>query len=710
MSFPALPDSLSATPLAALPLVVMDTETTGLDPAQDRVIEIGAYRPVPGRHVEECDLFVEFVHPDIAIPKSSTEIHGIEDSDVAGAGSFSKIVTAFVDWAGASVIVGYSIGFDMAILKAEHARHDMVWRAPRCLDVRHLVTLLAPNLPNPSLETAAGWLGIDVANRHRALGDALVTGQVFMALIPRLREKGIITLAQAERACRGLTGQMQEEARAGWEGLSGRSDTIKGFADFARIDSYPYRHRVEDLMSSPPLTTGARVSVTEVLGVMMARKVSSLLVLPDAGHADYGIVTERDILRMLDQDGPASLDRPVSTIASRPLITIHRHEFVYRALSRMADKGFRHLAVTEDDGGVVGVLSARDLLRQRADDAISLGDGIERADSADALEQVWSDLTLVARALVYEGVDARTIASMISRELRALTERACQLAEQRMASEGLGDPPCDYAMMVLGSGGRGESLLAMDQDNAIIFRDGEPGGTVDQWFESLGRHVADTLNGAGVAYCKGGIMASNADWRMDANRWKTTVRSWVSRSRPEDILNCDIFFDAMPVHGTVELADTLRENAIAEAGQVRRFLTTLAMNAANFDNPIGWFGRFKLDEGRVDLKLNGILPIFSTARVAALQYGLNHRSTPARLSGLKETGEVSERTVDTLIEAHRILLNLILRQQLRDLDAGLALSNKVDPTELTELDRQEMRWALEQIPRVTGFLGTPVVG
>lgn len=710
MTFPALPESLSATPLAALPLVVMDTETTGLDPAQDRIIEIGAYRPVPGRHVEETDIFVEFVNPGRPIPAASTAIHGIEDADVSAAGSFSKVSAAFVDWAGSCVVVGYSIGFDMAILKAEHVRHDMVWRPPRCLDVRHLVALLAPNLPNPSLETAAGWLEIDVSNRHRALGDALVTGQVFMALIPKLRERGIVTLAQAERACRALSGQMQEEARAGWEGLSGRTDAIKGFADFARIDSFPYRHRVGDLMSAPPLTTGARVPVREALSIMMARKVSSLLVQPGSQNPDYGIVTERDILRMLDQDGPSALDQPVTQIASRPLVTVQRDEFVYRALSRMSGKGFRHLAVSDEAGAVVGVLSARDLLRQRADDAISLGDGIERAETVETLEQVWSDLTLVARALVYEGVDARTIASMISRELRALTERACQLAEQRMAKDGLGAPPVPYTMMVLGSGGRGESLLAMDQDNAIVYSEGGPDSPEDQWFESLGRHVADTLNSAGVCYCKGGIMASNAEWRMDAARWKDTVRSWVSRSRPEDILNCDIFFDAMPVHGQAALADSLRENAIAEAGKVRSFLTTLAMNAAKFDSPIGWFGRFKQEDGRVDLKLNGIMPIFSTARVAALQYGLTHRSTPARLSGLKETGEVSERTIDTLIEAHRILLNLILRQQLRDLDNGLPLSNKVAPSDLTELDRQEMRWALEQVPRVTGLLGTPVVG
>ena len=64
---------------------------------------------------------------------------------------------------------------------------------------------------------------------------------------------------------------------------------------------------------------------------------------------------------------------------------------------------------------------------------------------------------------------------MISRELRALTARACELAEAEMAEAGLGEAPAPYALLVLGSGGRGESLLAMDQDNALIYADGRPG-------------------------------------------------------------------------------------------------------------------------------------------------------------------------------------------------------------------------------------------
>ena len=69
-----------------------------------------------------------------------------------------------------------------------------------------------------------------------------------------------------------------------------------------------------------------------------------------------------------------------------------------------------------------------------------------------------------------------------------------------------------------------------------------------------------------------------------------------------------------------------------------------------------------------------------------------------------------EKVVDDLAEAHRILLNLILRQQLRDIDAGIALSNKVDPSELSSFEKQEMKWALERVPLVSDLLGVPALG
>lgn len=101
------------------------------------------------------------------------------------------------------------------------------------------------------------------------------------------------------------------------------------------------------------------------------------------------------------------------------------------------------------------------------------------------------------------------------------------------------------------------------------------------------------------------------------------------------------------------------------------------------------------------------MALFSSARVLALKYGLQERSTRDRLLAAKSHLDVGDEMIGNLIEAHRILLDTILRQQLRDLESGLALTNGIIPGELTGLQRDNLRWALDQIPLTTNLLGTP---
>ena len=514
MTFADTPDRLSGMPLATLPAVVLDTETTGLDVSRDRVIEIGAVRLSHGP-VETAETFATLIDPGTPLAPASSRVHGIRDADVTGAPGFADGMAAFVQWAGPSLIVGYSVGFDLAILKAEHGRCGLAWRAPRSLDIAHLVAQVAPRLPDLSLETAAAWLEIEIGTRHRAVADARLAARLFLALVPKLRAQGVRTLAEAERACRSLTGRMDEEARIGWHRVGRAGPAATRLAEYARIESFPYRHRVSALMTVPPLIIDNDMAIKDALDTMLANKVSSLFLEEEPGIAGYGIITERDVLRALSGMGAEALGAPVRRFARRPLFSVETEEFAYRALVDMAKGGFRHLGVFDEAGALVGALSARDLLRQRAQDAVALGDSIEAAATPAALGTVWSELTAVVRALVFEEVDVRDIAAIISRELRALTRRACELAAAELEDGGRGGAPVPYAMLVLGSGGRGESLLAMDQDNAIVYRSGADVDAVDPWFEALGTRVADILNDAGLAYCKGGVMAANAAWRSD---------------------------------------------------------------------------------------------------------------------------------------------------------------------------------------------------
>ena len=698
----------SVTPLASLNAIAFDTETTGLDTARARIIQVGAVKISKGR-IDQDQNFQQLVNPGEPIPPASTAIHGIYDEDVVSSESFTVISTEYQQWCGHSVMIGYCSGFDLAMFKREHQLAGLEWSAPRTLDIRYLVTIVAPSLPDYSLDTIAAWLGVEIHNRHSALGDAIATAQVFLALVPRLREHGIRTLAEAEKACAQLTTTAAREVSLGWHELHQPSSSEKSsLAALTRIDSFPYRHRLHELMHSPAKLVKASVSLRQVLGILIENEISAVFVEPDEDHPHTGIVTERDLLRSINLDGNNALETLAGDIAQYPLQSLSADAFVYRAIARMRRKQFRHLGVHDSQGRIIGALSARDLLAQRADDAIALGDDIDEAQDAEAMAEVWSQITLVASGLMNEEVDARDIAAVISRELCALTRQACKLAEAEMLEQGLGPAPCAYAMLVLGSGGRGESMLAMDQDNAIVYASGEPDGEEDQWFARLGSRVSDILDTAGVPYCKGNIMASNAEWRHSLEYWQETIKTWISRQTPDDILNCDIFFDSVCVHGDVDLAKQAIGFAFEIGSQSSSFLKLMSVNACKDRVPIGLFGRYKLEDGRMDLKKGGIMPIFSCARVLAIKHRIGKHSTPSRLRAAQELQGKMDTIFENLDEAHRVIFNIILQQQLLDIEAGIPPSNFIAPASLSGSMRKQLKWALERVPGVSNLLGDPL--
>ena len=700
-------ENISGVPLSSLSAVCLDLETTGLDIVVARVVQIGAVNIFSGR-IDTEDCFDCLVNPKVPIPAASSRIHNINDQSVSDADDFMSAFWQFEKWSNARLLIGYSIGFDLAILKAEHERANSKWASPRCLDVRHLVELITPNNGIESLEATAQWLGIPVVGRHNALGDALLTAKIFIALLTRLRDLDIVTLAQAERASLNLLSQHESEHRAGWHQM-GKSIGVKpeSVGTYARIDSYPYRHRVRDAMHSPAVVINSCMIVEDSLQKMMSNRISSAFVEPVGDEDDYGIITERDILRAIHDNPSGALKIKVADVASRPLVSIDQDEFVYRAISMMTSQNFRHLAVTDSGGQLVGALSSRDLLHQRAEDVVALGDSIEQAETVGELGRIWADLTTVARGLVSEQVDARDIAAVISRELCALTQRACEISERIMVDRDRGDPPCNYSMLVLGSGGRGESLLAMDQDNAIIYADGGDEDANDQWFKELGESVADILNAVGVVYCKGGIMAKNTEWRMTRSQWRFAVTNWIRGTTPEEILNADIFFDSTTVYGDVEMGASIRREALHLASRSRVFLNLLSLRANDIQLPINWLGLLRTKNGRIDLKIGGIMPIFSAARVLALRHASPERSTPKRLEAVQDKLMQGQHLIENLIEAHRIFLDLILKQQLKDIETGKKLSNSISPSDLASRDKQSLKWAFNQVRGISDLLGTP---
>jgi DNA polymerase-3 subunit epsilon len=208
---PLTPD----TPLAVLPAVSLDTETTGLDAARDRVVSLAAV-PMHGGRIFGADALDRLVDPERPIPARSTAIHGISDAMVRGAPAIGEVLAELGPLLAGAVMIGHSIGFDRAILRREAERCGLAWRDPVCIDTAQLAAVLLPGLADVNLETVAAELGVSPVGRHTALGDALTAAEVFARLLPLLEQAGARTLADAEAIAAGAVHLRRAQSQAGW--------------------------------------------------------------------------------------------------------------------------------------------------------------------------------------------------------------------------------------------------------------------------------------------------------------------------------------------------------------------------------------------------------------------------------------------------------------------------------------------------------------
>lgn len=204
------------TPLDELPMLIIDTETTGLLARTDRIVSFGGVCAHGGK-LYRSRMIDDLVNPGQHIPSTSTAIHGITDAMVADARAWPEIYAEFLNLARGRVIVGHSIPFDLTIMKYECERHGLPWADFIFIDTLRLASLLNPTMKSFDLEDLAGFYQIDLHGRHTALGDALVCAELFFRMMPRLQMQGFTTLGELLRFhCRQAVEIIAKQREAGW--------------------------------------------------------------------------------------------------------------------------------------------------------------------------------------------------------------------------------------------------------------------------------------------------------------------------------------------------------------------------------------------------------------------------------------------------------------------------------------------------------------
>jgi DNA polymerase III subunit epsilon len=164
--------------------IVLDTETTGLDPLQGhRLVEIGAVELF--NHLPTGKTYHTYINPNRDMPREAEAVHGLNTEFLKDKPVFSKIVDAFQEFIGNTPLVIHNAGFDVGFLNAELG---FVKRPPilfeRVIDTLALAKKRHPMGPN-SLDALCKRYGVDVSKRtkHGALVDSELLAEVYLELL-----------------------------------------------------------------------------------------------------------------------------------------------------------------------------------------------------------------------------------------------------------------------------------------------------------------------------------------------------------------------------------------------------------------------------------------------------------------------------------------------------------------------------------------------
>lgn len=174
-------------PLLRSDYIVLDTETTGLNPASSKVLEIAAIKY--HRHVE-VDRFHEFIDPQCPIPPAITAINGIDNDTVKGKRTIGAVLDDLNRWLENYWLVGHNIAFDVGMLNAEAIRTDKALIQSFTVDTVALSRsyFKGQGLLNHRLETIKNHLGISTVS-HRGMNDVEVTAAIYQLVYQKQKRK-----------------------------------------------------------------------------------------------------------------------------------------------------------------------------------------------------------------------------------------------------------------------------------------------------------------------------------------------------------------------------------------------------------------------------------------------------------------------------------------------------------------------------------------
>lgn len=430
-----------------------------------------------------------------------------------------------------------------------------------------------------------------------------------------------------------------------------------------------FTQRVRAHMDSPPPQLSQDLSCRDV--VRMLRDANAkLAVVVDSRRAVVGLVTDHDIAHKVAYRVPPTTR--IREIMHRPATAVHPDDYLFQAVASMRGAQHEHAPVVGETG-VCGVLHLSDALAAatpRAMDMVRQFFALSEAGELKSMKRLQVD---IVAGLLGDEVPVSDILAVVTEINREIHRAILRQAVRDLETEGWGTFPVEFEALMLGSGGRGESLLYPDQDNAFIWSNhaDDRRYAIDSYFCELAIRMTGELVRAGFPLCRGHVIASNPLWRKSLSEWRAQLRYWMGKPNPQILRLCDIFFDFSPVYGGDSLSGVLREIISTEVPRHHHFLLAMYRVQSEHGLAVGPFGRLTTDSGDrhrgdLNLKYHALLPLVETVRLLALRSGVSETSTLSRIDRLQRKGILDADESDYLGAAFQHLSGLLLRQQVND--------------------------------------------
>ncbi|WP_339526824.1 DUF294 nucleotidyltransferase-like domain-containing protein [Pseudomonas sp. EA_35y_Pfl2_R111] len=462
--------------------------------------------------------------------------------------------------------------------------------------------------------------------------------------------------------------------------------------------------KVRKLISRTPVCVSLETPVQQAAQLMTEQSVSSLVIVDGeaASAAMVGILTDRDLRTRVLAAGLEG-NTPVSQVMTPEPFTVQADDSVFDAMLCMLRHNIHHLPVVQRRRPI-GLINLSDIIRYESQSSLYLVNSIFNQPNVAGLQSLLAALRGTFVRMVNEQATAHMVGSAMAGIGRAFTQRLLELAEQK-----LGPPPVPYCFMVAGSMARDEQLLVTDQDNALVLDDRFDPAQHDAYFAALAQFVSDGLAACGYTYCKGGIMASNAQWRQPLSVWRGYFNQWIDKPKPQTLLHSCIFFDLDGVYGEFELVENLKDLLAQKASSNPAFLAALARNALNRTPPLGFFRTFVMEtDGQqkniINLKGRGTAPLTDLIRVHALACGSKAQNSLERLDAIGKTKLLQPEAISQLRYALEFLSLVRARHQAMAAADGAQPNNYIEPEKVSASDRHNLKEAFQVISNAQKFL------